>query len=110
MPPTGPTNAVFGDQDEPTTLPQSVVPEAVLVEEKKMAKYSKTAEFKRLRDFMEARIKFFQKYLPGGQPVKEVPENERAAYWQAACVIIDEFQNVLNEYDQAAGVVNAANK
>ncbi len=98
---SGPQNAIVGDQDSITNLPSTQVPEAELVEEKKMAAYSQTAEFKRLKEFMEGRIKFFQRYFPSGQRVQDLPEDERAAYWQAACVITTEFENVLSEYQRA---------
>jgi hypothetical protein len=95
-------NEVIQGSSFGTDLPKTEVDEVVLNEEKKMAKYSKTKEFKRLKEFLEARIKYFENFLPGGQPVAEVPAEERAAYWQASCVIIKEFRSVLNEYEAAA--------
>lgn len=104
----GAQNAIVGDQDLPTTLPETQVPEAALTDEKKMAKYSKSAEFKRLKDFMEARIKFYQRFYPSGQRVQDIPDQERGAYWQAACIVITEFENVLSEYDLAREAVENA--
>lgn len=102
---TGPANAVMGDQDQPINLPETQIPQEYLTDEKKMATYSQTAEFKRLKEFMEARIQFYQRYFPNGQKVAELPAEERGAYWQAACVIIQEFENILAEYAQAREVV-----
>jgi hypothetical protein len=106
----GAQNAVMGDQDSPTNLPETEMPQESLVDEKKMAKYSETAEFKRLRVFIEDRIKFFQQYYPNGQRVQDLPAEERAAYWQAACIVVGEFEGVLKAYDQAREVVKDAGR
>ncbi len=105
---SGPANAVVGDIDQPTSMPQTNTPKDILVEEKKLAKYSKTAEFKRLKEFLEARISFYQRYLPNGDPIDKLvmSDNELNAHWIAACVIIREIENILSEYAQAADVVN----
>lgn len=112
---SGPSNAVVGDFDEPTQVPETQVPEEVLSEEVKLAKYSKTAEFKRLKEFMEARIQFFQRYLPNGTPVQgsptaeglsvTLPNGDLTAHWIAACLVIKEFENILMEYERAADAV-----
>ena len=103
---SGPQNAVIGE-DDPTTLPVSKVDEAELIEEKKLARYSQTAEFKRLREFLEARIKFFQNYLPDGRPVKDInlPSDAMAVNWKAANIVVGEFKGLLSEYDNAREVV-----
>ena len=46
---SGPDNIFIGDNDMGINLPEAVVNEDALVEEKKMARYSKTAEFKRIK-------------------------------------------------------------
>lgn len=113
---TGPSNAVMGDLDDPTIIPETSVPEEELTEEKKLAKYSKTAEFKRLKDYMEQRIEFYQRYLPNGSLVEGDPKDGRAVsfnlpqedlnvYWRVACLLIREFQNVLLSYENAAETV-----
>ena len=112
---SGPQNVVIGDQDEPTRLPETEVPQEALAEEQKLARYSKTAEFKRLKEFMELRIKFYQMYLPDGSRVEgdpkdsginiNLPREDITAYWMAACIVIKEFQNILNEYELAREAV-----
>lgn len=117
----GAQNAVMGDMDEPTVLPETKVPEESLTEEKKMAQYSKSSEFKRLREFLEARMAFYQRYLPNGQQVEGdpldprkiaapqgIPVDQLGSYWLAACVIIKEFGNILGEYDRAHEAVKDA--
>lgn len=105
---SGAVNAVMGEQDSPTELPQTQVPEEVMTDERKMAKYSQTAEYQRLSKFIEDRIKFFQKYYPSGQRVQDLPESERSAYWQAACIVVDELEGILTAYDQAREAVKGA--
>lgn len=104
---TGPKNAVVGELDLPTNIPETYVPEEMLDEEKKMAKYSQTAEFKRLKEFLEARIQFYQRFLPNGTPVKEanMSQEELAASWKTADIVITEFKNILDEYQRAQEIV-----
>lgn len=104
----GPQNVVVGDQDLPTNLPETRVPQEVMTEEKKMAKYSKSAEFKRLKEFMEARIQFYQNFMPDGRSIKEVnlQDWELAQGWKVANIVIKEFQSVLDAYDKAREAVN----
>lgn len=97
----GAQNAIVGDNDSITNLPETQVPEAALTEEKKMAKYSRSAEYQRLKEFLEARVKFYQRYYPNGQQVQDLPAEERAAYWQAACIITKELEGILEAYEQA---------
>ncbi len=112
---TGPSNATIGDRDEPTKLPETDVPEDLLEEERKLAQYSETAEFKRLKDFMEGRIKFYQRYLPSGEMVEldpkgnlqiNPPRQDLTAHWIAACIVVKEFENILAEYERARETVN----
>lgn len=110
MPPKT-TSGVVGDRDEPTVLPVTDVPVQELEEEKKLAKYSRTAEFRRLKEFMEARVKFYQRFLPSGEMVEldpkgnlqvAPPRQDLTAHWMAACIVIKEFENILAEYERAA--------
>lgn len=118
---TGPANGVMGDYPDPIEIPETTVNPEVLVEERKLAKYSKTAEFKRLKEFMDARVSFYQRYLPSGAQVegtpsdgykvnlsKDIPPDQLGSYWVAACIVIKEFENVLNEYANAAEAVSAS--
>ena len=104
---SGPSNVVMGDLDEPTSVPHTEVPEEAIIEEQKMAKYSQTAEFKRLKDYMESRIVFFQRYLPDGTAVSAY-NKDLEAHWRAANIVIGEFQSVLREYETASAVVKEA--
>jgi hypothetical protein len=109
---SGPVNAIVGDQDLPTAMPQTEVPEEALTEEKKMAKYSQSEEFKRLREFMEDRITFYQNFMPDGRSVKEVSlqDWELAQGWKVANIVITEFQGVINAYDRAQEALKDAGR
>lgn len=105
--------AIIGDNFG-TDLPKTEVPEDALVEEKKLARYSRTQEYKRLKEFIEGRIEFYQHYLPNGDMVQGNPKNgdpfsvtspPDTAHWIAACIVIKEFQNILGSYEQAKQAV-----
>ncbi len=94
-----PQNAIIGDETG-IELPQSTLNDEILVEEKKMAKYSKTAEFKRIKEHCEERIAFYQQYLPNGAEValdvRPTPED-----WAVANRVIGEFKALMNMYEVA---------
>lgn len=104
-----PQNAIIGDA-QGIDLPQAQLDENELIEEKKMAKYSKTAEFKRVQDHFKEKIEFYQRYMPDGRPVALVPKKELEGMWIAANVVIAEFNAVINMYEQATEAVEAANE
>lgn len=115
----GPSNAVMGDLDEPTRLPETNIPDEVLEEERRMAKHAKTPEFQKLKAFMEDRIKFHQRFLPSGELVEmdpkgnltlPEPRQDLTTHWMAACIVIKEFENILAAYEAAAEAVKDAAK
>jgi len=102
----GPQNVVMGDE---ITLPSTELPEEQLNEEKLLAKFSKTKEFKRLKDYLEGRIIFFQNHFPDGTPLaKETDHQKVADYWRVANVVIGEFKALLEVYENANEVVKSA--
>jgi len=76
----------------------------VLVEEKKMAKYSKTKEFKRIKEHCEDRIKFYQQYLPNGSEVA-LDVRPTAEDWAVANRVIGELKALMNMYQIASEAV-----
>lgn len=98
----GAQNGIIGD-DFGIDLPQTQVPEQDLTVEKNMAKFSKTAEFKKLKSYLNERIAYYQTHLPGGKVVGEdmpTPED-----WVVANAIIAEFKSVLVLYEAAGEAV-----
>lgn len=101
-------NGIIGDITG-TELPQMVIDEKELTEEKKMARYSKTAEYKRIKQHFEERIEFYRKYLPDGREITSAANMvETGQSWVVANAIIRELQTVLDSYDIAAEVVDAS--
>jgi hypothetical protein len=104
----GPQNGVVGDNDFGLDLPQSAPEQADISNEVAMAKFTRTAEFKRLKEHAISRIDFYQKYLPDGRPLTDIPEAERGYMWLAANVIIGELQMLFGSYEAAVEVVKKA--
>lgn len=102
----GPSNIIIGDETG-IELPQSTLSEEVLVEEKKLAKYSKTAEFKRIKEHCEERIAFYQTKLPNGAEVglDVAPSTED---WRVANRVIGELKALMNMYEIANQAVKDA--
>lgn len=102
----GPQNGVMGDE---ISLPSSQLPEELLNEEKLLARFSKTKEFKRLKDYLEGRIIFFQNNLPDGTPFAKVMNKsdyeELGQKTVVANIVIGEFKALLQVYENANEVV-----
>ena len=102
----GAQNGVVGDSFS-VEVPEMVVDQETLAEERKMAKYSKTAEFERIKRYMEGRILHYQSALPDGRPLTEVNDQERAEMWVIANAVIGEFKSFLAEFELARDAVEA---
>lgn len=99
---------IIGDADTKLPdIPQTTVPPEQLEEEKKLARFSKTAEFKRLKEHLENRIKFYQRFFPSGKDIKttDIESKEMGAYWKIANVVVGEFQQILDDYENARQAV-----
>lgn len=101
-----PDNIILGDSFG-IDLPEMQPDAQSLVEEKKMAKYSRSAEFKKIRTHCEERIEFYQTKLPNGMEIglDIVPSTED---WRVANRVIGEFKLLMNMYDTAAEAVKQA--
>lgn len=104
----GPKNGVVGDQFG-TELPQSQIPEQDLSRERNMAKFSKSEEFAVLKKVIEAKIEYYRAYLPGNPQspvaINLVSNEERGHAWVIADTIINEFDSLIQAYEQAAEAV-----
>src|SRR4051812_27355714 len=101
-----PQNGIIGDNTG-IDLPQMQVEENTLVEEKKMAKYSRSTEFKRIQEWCEGRIEFYQTYLPNGTEVG-LDVAPSAEDWRVANRVIGEFRALINTYEIAGDAVKQA--
>lgn len=108
MQPTGPQNGIMGDA-HPTELPQAVQTDDQLKEERAMASFTKTEEFKRLKDHLEQRIAYYQQFLPDGTPVVGTDLKKAQEMWVPANIIIQEMRAILGSYELAKEVVTEAN-
>lgn len=111
MQPSGPQHGIVGDEGFGLDIPQTDLPEQDLSEERNMAKFSKTNEFKRLQEYARGRIEFYQTYLPDGRNVTAISgmsNEELVVFWKAANVVIGEFNALLSAYNNANEVVKAA--
>lgn len=101
----GPKNGILGD-NYGFDIPQTDVDKEPLDDEKRMARFSKSKEFKRFKELMEARIDFYQKTLPDGRPLTAVDAIERGNQWVIANAVIGEFKMILNAYETAKEVTD----
>lgn len=100
-------HGIIGDQYG-TELPETIIPEEELVAEKKAARFSKTAEFKQLKEYLEDRIAFYQTHLPDGRVINE--SQNLAQDWLVATAIIAEFRAVIAAYETAQEAVKNAQR
>lgn len=102
----GAQNGLVGDSFG-VDLPHVEIDQNILNDEKKMAKFSRTAEFKRQKDYLEERISFYQTKLPNGLEVGlEVAPS--AEDWRVANRVIGEFKAFLAQYEYAKEAVDDA--
>lgn len=106
----GPQNAVLGDQANPLEVPETQVDESEIKELEHRARFSKTAEFKALKEHCRQRALFYQQYLPNGEAVAGQKDPEKLGeMWIAANIVIGEFNALIGSYELAAEEVKARN-
>lgn len=100
-------NAIIGDASG-IDLPESQIDPTLISDEKAKARFSKTKEFQKLKAYAEERIRFYETFLPNGEPVQISSMNfqEKGANWVVANAVIGEFKALIGEYETAAEVVN----
>jgi hypothetical protein len=95
-----------GVQDEGgLTLPETQIDEQSLAIERAMAKFAKSPEFARQKEYLESRIDFYKTYLPDGRPITELKEEERGKMWLVATLVIAEINAFLNSYSSASEAI-----
>lgn len=98
----GPQNAIMGDDSYGTQIPKTESNPRDLAEMQKAAKFSRTAEFKALKEHLEGRIVYYQQYLPGGQDPRLVDPATLGPMWIAANVVVGEMRAIIEAYEMAA--------
>lgn len=109
----GPQNGIMGDDASfGTDIPETQIPVDDLSRERNMAKFSKSAEYKILKELMGSRMQHWRQFVPGGPAgdiaINQLPNEERGWRWLAADAIILEFQSILNAYEMANEAVKNA--
>jgi hypothetical protein len=101
-------NGIVGD-DYGVELPQGKpVEDRALIEEKKIAKYSKSKEFQRIKEYFQSRIEWYQKNLPDGREIGSTqPTSED---WRVANLLIKEFTVLTKSYESIAETVEEKTK
>lgn len=94
-------------EDFGTELPVTNQDEAILLEEQKLARFSKTKEYRRLKEHLEQRIEYYQTYLPTGESVAGANPEKLGLNWAVANAIIAEFNAVISAYEGAREAVDA---
>ncbi|SRR6266536_4267017 len=107
------TGAKYGlvSDDPIMDLPTTQVPERDLTTEKNAAKFSRTKEFKTLKEHLEARIAFYQTFLPDGrtlEQVSDIDDIELGGHWRSANLVIKECRMIIDSYEKAQEVVEGA--
>lgn len=90
-------------------IPRTEVDKSLLDEQQRMARYSKSAEFKKLKEHLEQRIAFYQSKLPNGLEINILSANttELGHQWIVANTIISELKAIIAAYEMAAEAENA---
>lgn len=78
--------------------------------EQKLAKLRNSPDGELLIQHFRDRQDFYRHYLPGGEPIHTLNERERAAYWQVASVVIQEFEVAIQIMEGVADAVKASKK
>lgn len=103
-----PENSIIGDA-QGIDLPQAKPDEQDLTAEKNRAKFSKTKEWKDLKDHLESRIEFYQHFLPNGLEVGlDTPATSDD--WRVANRVIGEFRLVISTYEGVREVVDGTRR
>lgn len=117
----GPVNGIVGG----TTSPLGDIPESTaqlsdesLTSARRLAAFTRTQEFKDLKEVLEAKIDRWKDYIPGASteilagdavPMSQLGNAERGSRWLAADAVINELRGIINIYEQAAGLVEDEN-
>lgn len=104
---TGPANAVLGDENFGTDIPEMAVDTTQMEEERQMAQYAKSGEFQRIRDHFNQRIQFYQSFLPDGRSLTDGAAAVTAEEWKVANLVIGELKMIMAAYDSAQETVDA---
>jgi hypothetical protein len=96
-------NAVIGDSPI-VDLPQSQPNTEEIDNLRQRARFSKTKEFRELREAMDERIEFYSNFLPDGRLVA-TSDKLAVQNWRLANIVIAELQAVKSAYDGSVELI-----
>ena len=56
---------------------------------------------KAVLEYIDARLDYFEKFLPGGEAVLNLTQEEKASHWEAAATIRTEFKALAEQVKRA---------
>lgn len=104
MQPNQPSNGLIGDNN-PIDLPQKPVDDEAIAELRHKAKYTRSKEYKDLREKAQVRIDFYKKFLPNGQLIGTASREEMQGKWELANLLIAEFEQLFGEHEIAEEIL-----
>lgn len=57
-------------------------------------KLGKSRKYKEINKWIESRKEYWRHFLPDGTAIKDLPDDQVAAWWKCASTIIDEYENL----------------
>jgi hypothetical protein len=86
-----PSNSVMGTSDSTIfSIPEPVIDTS---DEKSTAKFARSKLWKQQKEYLQSRIDYWQHFLPSGEPINTLPQEQRETAW----IIAD---NVIREINQ----------
>jgi hypothetical protein len=80
------------DDPMPVDLPQFEQ-----LEDEPAEETTESFDRKGLLEYIDARLSYFESYLPGGEAVLNLTQEEKASHWEAAATIRTEFKALADQ-------------
>lgn len=85
------------DDPMPTDMPQFETLPDEQTEETPKDTFDRNA----VLEYIDARLNYFESYLPGGEAVLKLSNEEKASHWEAAATIRTEFKALAEQVKRA---------
>lgn len=72
-------------------------PKFETLEDEPMEGEPESFDKKSLLEYIQARLDYFENYLPGGEAVLNLSQEEKASHWEAAATIRTEFKALADQ-------------
>ena len=78
------------------------VPQFETLEEEKTEEVQESFDKKALLEYINARLDYFESYLPGGEAVLNLTQEEKASHWETAATIRTEFKALASQIERSS--------